>query len=148
MAFHQPKHSLIIKVYFQKLMNKLLERSNNYTRENHRRILQSKWHYSVLKTTPLNREVHLSPILWRDFDLMVPKEPINEIYASWPPTLSNTSSVNRVGKGSCTQASFKLLFDIHAYPLFILLLLLLYHHWSYPVKLFHKLNDAYSEHLV
>ena len=30
-------------------------------------------------------------------------------YISWPPTLSSTSSVNGVGKGSCKQASFTFL---------------------------------------
>ena len=59
-------------------MNKFLECSNNHVRKDSRRILQSKQHYHVLKTTPLNRKGCLAPTLRCDFDLVVPREPIIE----------------------------------------------------------------------
>ena len=78
MAFHEPKHSLVIKVHLQELMNKFPKCSNDYAQENHRHILQSERNYNGLKTPPLSRNGRLAPILWYNFDLMVPKEPISE----------------------------------------------------------------------
>ena len=105
MAFYQHKHSLVIKAHLQKLMHKFLDCSNDYARKNRRCILQSERHYSVLKTSPFSCEGCLASIFTCDFDL---KE-----YTSWPPKLSNTSSVNGGGKGSCTQASFNFLRSTH-----------------------------------
>jgi len=78
MALNQPKNSLVIKIYLQELINKVLECHNNHAREYCWCILQSKWNYSVLKTIPLSCEGCLAPILWRDFDLAVPREPSSE----------------------------------------------------------------------
>lgn len=72
------KHGPIIKIYFQELMNKFLEHNHNYMREYHRHILQSKRHYSVVKTTPLSSEGCLFLVLQCDFDLVVSREPISE----------------------------------------------------------------------
>ena len=78
MVFYQPKHNPIIKLHLQKLMNEVFECSNDYARKNHRRILQSKRHYSVLKTFPFSHKGRLASIFRHDFDLMVPKKPISE----------------------------------------------------------------------
>jgi len=77
MALNQPKKILVIKIYLEELMNKLHE-CRNYAHEDHMHILQSKWYYSVLKTTPLSCKGCFAPILCLDFDLAVPKEPISE----------------------------------------------------------------------
>ena len=55
-------------------MNKFLECRNNHAQKDCRH----KQHYSVLKTTSLSCEGGLAPILQRDFDLVVPREPISE----------------------------------------------------------------------
>ena len=39
-------------------------------------------------------------------------------------------------------------FEIHTYTYLILLLPLLHHHWTYPLRFFHRLNDAFYEHFV
>lgn len=128
MVFHQPKHSLVIKVYFQELMNKFIECRNECMRENRRRIFQSKMHEIVMKTTPLNREGCLSPILRCDFDLMVPIEPISEGIC-FLATYIVQHFIREWSRERIMYAGVIQLPEIHAYPYFILLLLLLYHHW-------------------
>lgn len=78
-------------------MNELLERCDDYARKYHRRILGSKLHHNVLKITPFHCEGHFPPILRHDLNF--------NGWASCPPTLSNTSSVNGIWNGSWTHAS-------------------------------------------
>lgn len=59
-------------------MDKFLKIYNYYPWKYLKHILQSKWHYRVLKATPFFREGGLAAILWCDIDLMVPWEPINK----------------------------------------------------------------------
>ena len=127
-------------------MNKFLECHNNHARKYSRRILQSKWHYIVLKTTPLSRKGCLAPILQRDFYLVVPKEPINE-GVCFLATYIVQHFISEWSRERIMYRSIIQLPEIHAYPYFILLLLFLYHHWAYPIRFFYGLNDACREHL-
>ena len=75
---YDPKHLLIIEVDLNKIMNKILERCHYYPRKDNRRILESKGHNFVLKTSPLHRKGCLVSIFLCDYDLMVAREPIGK----------------------------------------------------------------------
>ena len=147
MALNKPKYSPVIKIYLQELMNKLLECRNNHARKDCRRILQSKRHYSVLETTPVNRKGFLAPILQRDFDLMVPGEPISErVYFLASYIIQDLISERvreRIMHASVIQPS-----KVDAYPYFFFLFLFLNHYRAYPIRFFQWLNDSSYEHLV
>ena len=72
MVLNQPKYSPIIKINFEELVNIFLKFYNNHARKDGRRVLQPKWHDSVLKVALLSHEGFLAPIFWHDFDLVVP----------------------------------------------------------------------------
>ena len=59
-------------------MNEVLKCHDDYARKYHRRVLQSKRHYSILKASPFGYEGHITSIVLHDLDLMVPREPISE----------------------------------------------------------------------
>ena len=109
MILNEPKYYSIVEVDLKQFMNKIFECNHYYLGKDSRSILESKGNYHVLETTPLCHKGSLVSIFLCDYYMMVAREPINEWIKFLTPTLSNTSSVNGVGNGSCKQASFNFL---------------------------------------
>ena len=147
MALNQSKHYLIVKVYFQKFMNYILERCDDYTRKDHRRVLQPKRHHHILEASPFSHEGHLTSILQHDLHLMVLKEPISErirfLAANIIQDLIDERSLEGIMHAGIIQFP-----EIYAYPYFFLLLLFLNHYRAYPIRFLHQFNNSCHEHLV
>lgn len=124
MALDQSKHCAIIKVYLEKFVNEVFECHNDYMRKDCWNILQPKRHFSVLKTSPFSHEGRLSSILKRNFDLMVPREPISE-RVCFLATYIIYDLINEWGWERIMHTSIIQFPEIYACPYFFLLFLFL-----------------------
>lgn len=129
MELDQSKHHLIVKVYLQKFMNEVFECRNDYAEKNRWCILQPKRHYGVIKTSPFSHKGHLASILKRNFDLMVPGEPISD-KVCFLATYIIQNLVSEWGRERITHTSIIQFPNIYTYSCFFLLLIFLNHYWA------------------
>ena len=71
MCLYQAKDSTILKIHLKELVDEFLEHCDNNPREESRGILESKWHESILKISPLSGERGFVVVLRCDSYLMV-----------------------------------------------------------------------------
>ena len=78
MILNDPKYCPIIKVYFNKFVNKIFKGNSYYSGKNSRSILKCKRHDCILQTPPLHRKGGLVSIFLCNSNMMVTRETISE----------------------------------------------------------------------
>ena len=78
MILNKPKYYPIIEVDFKKFVYKIFKGSYYNSGKNCRGILKSKWHYRILKPSPLCHKVILVSVFICNPDLMVTKKSIHD----------------------------------------------------------------------
>ena len=78
MVFNQGIDSLVVHIYLQEFLNKIIKYNDDYMREYSGCILQPKWHDGILEMAPLNDDYSLMVILLCNLDLVVSQKAICE----------------------------------------------------------------------
>ena len=107
----------------------------------------AKRHQGVVKTSPFSHEGCLTSILRHVFDLMVPREPINE-RVCFLATYIIHDLVSERGRERIMHTSIIQFPEIYAYPYFLFMFIFLNHYWGCPIRFFHLFNNTYCEHLI